>query len=95
MATKVCQNGHIFEKTSDCPVCPVCSKAEMNLQFGDEFPRLGAPAFRALYHFGITSLKDLSKYSEKELLALHGFGPKALRLLKEELNKKKMSSNSK
>lgn len=23
---KVCRNGHIFEKRSSCPVCPICAK---------------------------------------------------------------------
>lgn len=91
MALKVCKNGHQFEKTSDCPVCPICSKEEMNNKFGEEFPKLSAPAFRALDNAGITRLNDLAKFSEKELLALHGFGPKALRLLKEALKGKGMS----
>jgi DNA-directed RNA polymerase alpha subunit len=91
MALKVCEIGHRFEKTSDCPVCPECSSAEMQNKFGEEFPSLGAPAFRALDNFGITSLKDLTRYTEQDLLTLHGFGPKAVRLLKEALEEKGMS----
>lgn len=88
MAQRICKNGHRFEKTSSCPVCPECSSEEMNNKFGEEFPSLGAPAYRALDTAGITSLNDLTKYTEKELLALHGFGPKALRLLENTLKEK-------
>lgn len=91
MATKTCTNGHVFEKTSDCPVCPSCSNKEMNEKFVEEFPKIGAPAFRALDTIGVTNLYQLTKYSEEELLALHGFGPKALRLLKEGLAEKGLS----
>lgn len=91
MSVKVCKNGHTFEKTSDCPVCPLCSREEMSSKYGEEFPSIGAPAFRALDRAGITTLKDLTSFSAKELLALHGFCPKALRLLQDSLEKRKMS----
>ena len=84
MAVKICKNGHRFEKTSTCPVCPVCSQKEMKNKFSEEFPYIGAPAFRALDNIGIEKLSDLTKYTKNELLALHGFGPKALRLLLKE-----------
>jgi hypothetical protein len=90
MALKICNNGHRFEKTSDCPVCPFCSSEDMKTKYGDEFPPIGAPAFRAIHNVGIASLSDLTKYSEKDLLALHGFGPRALRLLRETLLEKGM-----
>lgn len=48
--------------------------------------KLGAPARRALEGAGITTLKELAQRSEKELLALHGFGPAALPILRKELN---------
>lgn len=63
MSTKVCPNGHSFEKSSSCPVYPICSPNEMKENYGQEFPGIGAPAF----------------------CALDGFGPKALRLLKDAL----------
>ena len=50
---------------------------------GDELPAIGAPATRALAAIGVTKLSQLEGRSEAELLALHGFGPKALRLLRE------------
>jgi DNA-directed RNA polymerase alpha subunit len=30
---------------------------------------------------GVTTVEQLADHTEKELLALHGFGPKALRML--------------
>ena len=54
-------------------------------------PNIGAPAQRALANHGITSLNQLTKYSEAELLALHGVGPKALRILKQLLAEQKLS----
>lgn len=51
----------------------------------EPLPKIGAPATRALASIGVTSLRQLPKFSEKELAALHGFGPKALRILKEAL----------
>lgn len=46
-------------------------------------PKIGAPATRALASIGITTLEQVSKKTEEELLKLHGFGPKAIRILKE------------
>jgi len=52
----------------------------MDLPIG--FP---APARRALDSAGYTRLDELTGATGAELLKLHGFGPKALRLLREEL----------
>lgn len=54
----------------------------------DPFPKIGAPAARALEEAGYTSLKQLTKVSEAELGRLHGMGPKALRILREALKSK-------
>jgi hypothetical protein len=86
MSIKKCLNGHTFEKTSSCPVCPICSAEEMSEKYGEVFPKIGAPALRALDGAGITQLSQLANYTEKELLDLHGFGPRALRLLKEKMD---------
>jgi predicted flap endonuclease-1-like 5' DNA nuclease len=48
-----------------------------------DLPKIGMPATNALANIGITTLKQVSKLSEKELLAIHGVGPKAVRILKE------------
>lgn len=76
---KTCPNGHVFEKSSDCPTCPVCEKAK---QYHPGFPKLSKPAHRALERAGITELKDLAEWTEKDLLALHGIGPSAIPPLK-------------
>jgi predicted flap endonuclease-1-like 5' DNA nuclease len=51
-----------------------------------ELPRkIGRPAQRALAEAGYTRLDQLTQVSEAELLKLHGVGPKAIRLLREDL----------
>lgn len=51
----------------------------------DDLPNIGNPARGALATIGITRLDHVAARSERELLALHGFGPKALRILREAL----------
>ncbi len=63
----------------------------MNDKYGEEFPKISAPAFRALNSIGVTKLAQLTNYTEEQLLELHGFGPKALRLLKERLKERGLS----
>jgi hypothetical protein len=50
-----------------------------------DLPKIGAPATRALTSIGITRLEQVAERRESELLALHGFGPRALRILNEAL----------
>ena len=53
----------------------------------DRFPKgVARPALRALYAAGFTTLDQLTKLSESELLALHGMGPNAVQKLREGLN---------
>jgi predicted flap endonuclease-1-like 5' DNA nuclease len=52
-----------------------------------EFPKIGAPAIRALNNAGYTHLEQLTSISESELSKLHGMGPKAIRILRETLEK--------
>ena len=47
----------------------------------EELPKIGAPATRALESIGISRLDQVADRTIAELLALHGFGPKALRIL--------------
>jgi len=47
--------------------------------------KLSAPARRALEHAGISTLRELAERSEKQLLALHGFGQATLPVLRREL----------
>jgi predicted flap endonuclease-1-like 5' DNA nuclease len=51
-----------------------------------EFPRsLGKVATRELAVNGITRYEQLTERTERELLDIHGVGPKAIRILREEL----------
>lgn len=63
------------------------SEKENNL----DFPKIGAPAERALLNAKIKNLNDLSKLRETDVVRLHGMGPKALGILKSALKKAKMS----
>lgn len=73
---RICKKGHEYYKSTDCPTCPVC---EQQRKPKDSFlALLSAPARRALENEKITSLKQLAKYSESELLQLHGFGSGSL-----------------
>src|SRR5687767_1979706 len=69
--------------TSDCPTCPICEQ-ERKPQEGF-LSLLSAPARRALEHAGIDSLRKLAKYSESEVLELHGMGPASLPKLRNAL----------
>jgi hypothetical protein len=52
----------------------------------DDLPSsIGRPALRALRAAGIDRLSEVARRREEELLALHGVGPKAVRLLRAEL----------
>lgn len=56
------------------------------LEEGHDFPRsIGKPAQRALLAAGYHRLQDLDSAKEQDLLDLHGFGPKALSILRQTL----------
>lgn len=80
---RTCPNGHRFQKTSDCPTCPQCEA--LKAPEHGWLSKLSAPARRAIEHAGISTLEELAARSEKELLALHGFGPATLPILRKEL----------
>ena len=48
-------------------------------------PRIGKVARRALAEIGYTRYEQLTRVTRAELLAIHGIGPKAIRILDEEL----------
>ncbi|MTV24094.1 hypothetical protein FTX61_01465 [Nitriliruptoraceae bacterium ZYF776] len=52
---------------------------------GDLPDAIGKTAARELAHHGVTSLDRYAERSRAELLAIHGVGPKALRILDEAL----------
>lgn len=82
-SARTCPNGHRFVKTSDCPACPHCEA--QRAPTSGWMAKLSAPARRALEGVGIRTLRDLSARTEVELLALHGFGPATLPILRREL----------
>ncbi len=51
-----------------------------------ELPKISKPALRALHSINVKTMEDVTKYSEAELLELHGFGPKAIRILREDMD---------
>jgi len=80
---RVCDKGHRYYKSSDCPTCPVCEKVRKP-QSGF-IALLSAPARRALENKGITTLSELSAFSETEILDLHGIGPGSIPKLRSAL----------
>lgn len=86
---KTCSRGHVFEKSSSCPTCPVCwpGRKKGILAAGDLPEQLGAPALRALDRAKIRSLARLSERTEKEVADLHGMGPKGIGMLKTSMRK--------
>lgn len=86
---KTCKKGHSFYKSSNCPTCPVC---EEERKPKDSFlAQIGAPARRALERENIRTLEDLAKWSEKEIIQLHGMGPSTIPKLKKLLNESGLS----
>lgn len=63
----------------------------MTGQKQNNFPKIGAPAMRALEAAGYSRLEQLTKVTEAELAQLHGMGPKALGILRETLKEKGLS----
>ncbi len=81
--------GHVFAKSSDCLVCPICEKTKpKESSFLSFFP---GPARRALESNGIKSLGDLSQFTEKDITRLHGLGPKSIVLIKKLMLENKTS----
>ncbi len=83
---KTCAKGHVYFKSSDCPTCPKC-EAERRPKTGF-LSLVAAPARRALEREGITTLAELSRYSEAGLLQLHGMGPSTLPKLRRALEER-------
>ena len=90
---RICNKGHQYFKTSDCPTCPACEKERKPAAGFLSF--VSAPARRALEREGITTVLRLSNYTEKEILKLHGIGPSSIPLLKDALKEKRLSFRKK
>ncbi|WP_313800379.1 RNA polymerase alpha subunit C-terminal domain-containing protein [Cytobacillus sp.] len=80
---RVCEKGHKYYKSSDCSSCPTCDK-EDKPETGF-LSKLSSPARNALVHEGIDTLEELSKFTEKEILKLHGIGPASLPMMRSSL----------
>lgn len=80
---RTCPKGHNYYKSSDCPTCPVCEKE--NAPTDGFLSLLSAPARRALLNKGIKTLRQLSGYSDKEILKLHGIGTGSIPVLNKAL----------
>ena len=53
-------------------------------EIGD-LPAIGRPAHSALHRAGLTTLRQVATMRRADLLAMHGVGPKAIRILGEAL----------
>ncbi|GAA1605309.1 hypothetical protein GCM10009789_69080 [Kribbella sancticallisti] len=53
-----------------------------------DLPPIGRPANSALLVAGITTLAQVAACGRRELLALHGVGPKAVRILEAALDER-------
>jgi hypothetical protein len=90
---RICSKGHRFYKSSNCPICPICEKKKTP---GSGFLSIiSSPARRALERQDINTLLKLSKYSEKEILGLHGMGPGSMRPLRKALKEQGLSFRKK
>ncbi|MGD9711853.1 MAG: DNA-binding protein [Thermomicrobiales bacterium] len=57
----------------------------------EHFPKgMSQPALRALEEVGFVRLEDAAGASKRELLRLHGFGPKSIPLLDDGLRERKL-----
>ena len=86
---RICSNGHRYYKSSDCPTCPVCE--QQRKPSNGFLAGLSAPAVRALEGKKIQTEKQLSGFTEKEILALHGIGRTTIPKLKAALAKKNLA----
>ncbi|MFB7641991.1 RNA polymerase alpha subunit C-terminal domain-containing protein [Peribacillus butanolivorans] len=80
---RTCNKGHKYYKGSDCPACPICE--EERKPDNGFLSLLSAPARRAMENNEVTSLQQLSKFSEKEILQFHGMGPASIPKLRTAL----------
>ena len=83
---RICEAGHRYYKSSDCPTCPICEQ-ERKPEAGF-LSLLVAPARRALENAGIKTLDQLAKHSESEISTLHGMGPTSMVKLRQVLKSK-------
>lgn len=86
---RICENGHTFYKSSDCPTCPTCEK--LKEPASGFLALLSSPARNALLHHGIDTVQKLSSHTEKEILNLHGIGKASLPVFRKSLEEQGLS----
>lgn len=86
---RICDKGHKYYKSTDCPSCPTCDKE--NKPESGFLSKLSSPARNALIHERIDTLPKLSKFTEKEILKIHGIGPASLPALRASLKEEGLS----
>lgn len=57
-------------------------------------PKTSRPAQGALEAVGVYTLEELAHWTERDVLALHGMGPKALRILREAMAERGLTFRS-
>lgn len=72
------------------PSLMATSKKSLNTATNDPFAGIAAPAKRALASKGITNIKKLASFTEKEIAELHGMGPSTIPKLKKALTEAKL-----
>ncbi|MGD6871054.1 RNA polymerase alpha subunit C-terminal domain-containing protein [Sutcliffiella horikoshii] len=85
----VCEHGHKYYKSSDCPSCPTCNKE--NKPKASFLSKLSSPARNALIQKEVDTVQKLSKYTEKEILNFHGIGPASLPIMRASLEEEGLS----
>lgn len=63
------------------------STRDVPAQIGD-LPPIGRPANSALLSIGAASLAEVARIGRARLLAMHGIGPKAVRILAEAMDER-------
>lgn len=86
---RICEKGHKYYKSSECRSCPTCDKE--NKPKSGFLSKLSSPARNALLHEGIDTLEKLSKYTEKEILKIHGIGPASMPIMRTFLEEEGLS----
>lgn len=86
---RICPKGHRYYKSTDCATCPKCE--QLNKPTEGFLAVLSSPARNALIHEGVTTLEQLTNYTEKEILALHGIGPATMPTLRTALGEKNLN----
>jgi DNA-directed RNA polymerase alpha subunit len=86
---KVCEKGHTFYKSTDCPNCPTCNQE--NKPSSGFLSKLSSPARNALLHAGIDTLEKLSTYTEKDIVKMHDIGPASLPTMRSSLEEEGLS----